>query len=265
MSTIVITGASSGIGRAAAVALAGAGHEVAVVGRNAERTRQVAERIGGRAFLADFSRIADVRRLAAELAEAYPRIDVLANNAGGVNRRREITPDGIELTWQANVLAPFVLTTSLLERLEGGRVIFTSSVASWFGAVRFGNPNTAGVPWASGFPAYGAAKRADAMLAPELVRRTGIEAYSFHPGFVATRFAGLDRSPLSGVVARIANTPEQGAAPLVHLASAEDVGVTPGTYFDQLKPGGRLPAQATDPDARATLWGLLERQASAIG
>lgn len=264
MSTIVVTGASSGIGRAAAVALAGRGHEIAVVGRNPERTREVADRIGGTAFIADFSRLADVRRLAAELAERYERIDVLANNAGGLLRRREITDDGVEATWQSNVLAPFVLTTELAPRLEGGRVIFTSSVAARSAAIRFGNPNRSGMPWFGGFPAYGAAKRADAMLAAELPRRTGIPAWSFHPGFVSTRFAGLHRTPFAGLVARVGKTPEEGAAPLIHLATVDEVGVPVGTYFDGLKPGGSLPAQALDPAEQAKLWDLLERQAGAV-
>ncbi|TPW70656.1 SDR family NAD(P)-dependent oxidoreductase [Schumannella sp. 10F1B-5-1] len=266
MSTIVITGASSGIGRAAALALAAEGHEVVVVGRDPDRTRQVAEAIGGTHHLADFDSLADVRRLARELAEAHERIDVLANNAGGLHPVREQTPDGVDVTWQRNVLAPFVLTTELLPTLtaSGTRVLFTGSVAQGFGAVDPVNPGRAGRPWMRGWPAYGAAKRADIMLAKELARRTGLESYSFHPGFIASRFAGLDQSVVAPVVARVAGSPEEGASPLIFLATAELGGIPNGTYFDRLKPEGRLSAQAEDPAEGARLWESLERLAARI-
>lgn len=264
MSTIVITGASSGIGRAAAIELGRQGHDVTVVGRNPGRTAEVADLAGGASLVADFSRLSDVRRLAADLRERFEHIDVLANNAGAFNGRRITTPDGMELTWEANVLAPFALTTELLPLLGGGRVLFTSSVAARFGTVHPGNPNRVGLPWLGGWSAYGASKRADAMLARELGRRTGLESYAFHPGFIATRFAGLDTSIASNLVARVARTPEQGAAPLVHLATAEAVGVPNGTYFDGLDPDGRLPRQAMDPAECTRLWDSLELQAARI-
>lgn len=266
MSVIVITGASSGIGRAAAIALAQQGHEVAVVGRDPDRTREVAAQTGGTPFLADFDRVAEVRELATALAEHYPRIDVLANNAGGIRRRRERSADGFERTWQHNVLAPFVLTTELLPRLQAddARVIFTGSIANRWGTVNAVNPNRDGIPWAGGWSAYGAAKRADIMLAKELARRSGLESYSFHPGFIASRFAGFDTSPIGGLVARIANTPEEGAAPLVFLATAERIGVDNGTYFDGMQPDGALAPQANDPAEWAKLWTALERQAAKL-
>ena len=129
---IVITGASSGIGRAAAQLLHARGHDIVVVGRNPERTAEVAREVDGDAFTADFDRLAEVRTLAARLADAYPRIDVLANNAGGIVGTRALTPDGIERTWQSNVLAPFVLTTALF-------VIFSGYLAlSRYGNIRLG-------------------------------------------------------------------------------------------------------------------------------
>src|SRR5687767_7946724 len=135
--TIVLTGASSGIGRVAALALAEGGARVAVVGRNPERTEAVAGLTGGVPYICDFDVLADVRRLAATLLAEHPRIDVLANNAGGVVARRELTVDGFERTLQSNYLAPFLLTRLLLPRLmeSGGRVICTSSVANRYGRV----------------------------------------------------------------------------------------------------------------------------------
>jgi len=264
--TIVITGASSGIGRAAALALAAEGHEIVVVGRDPERTREVAERVDAVHHLVDFDSIADVRRLARDLAEQHERIDVLANNAGGLVDRREPTADGVDVTWQRNVLAPFVLTTALLPKLieNGTRVLFTGSVAQAFGRVDAVNPGRAGRPWVGGWAAYGAAKRADIMLAKELAARTGLESYSFHPGFILSRFAGLDVSPLAPLVAQVAGSPEEGASPLIFLAAAELPGIPNGTYFDRMKPFGRLSAQAQDPAEGAKLWESLERLASRL-
>ncbi|MHB1235687.1 MAG: SDR family NAD(P)-dependent oxidoreductase, partial [Microbacteriaceae bacterium] len=129
--TIVITGASSGIGRAAALALAGPGVELAIVGRHPERTRAVAAAVNGTPFLADYDRLDDVRALADALLARYPRIDVLANNAGGLISKHALTVDGFERTFQSNHLAPFLLTNLLLPRLVagGGRVVSTASVA----------------------------------------------------------------------------------------------------------------------------------------
>ena len=127
----MLTGASSGIGVVAAEQLVDQGNQVAVVGRNPERTRAVAERIGATPFLADFERLDDVRALADALLDRYERIDVLANNAGGLNARRELTVDGHERTIQANHLAPFLLTNLLLPRLHrDGRPRATTCVWS---------------------------------------------------------------------------------------------------------------------------------------
>src|ERR1700712_3569502 len=192
---IVITGASSGIGRAAAIQLAKQGHQIAVVGRTADRVREVADEVGGDPFIADFDSVAAVRGLAAELLAAYPRIDGLANNAGGTVNHREITADGFERTWQSNVLAPFVLTEALLPRLleSNAKIVFTSSVGHRISKVDVADPNSAHGPWLRGFRAYGQAKRADLMLAKEYARTTPLSVYSFHPGGVATRFGGLDQ------------------------------------------------------------------------
>jgi NAD(P)-dependent dehydrogenase (short-subunit alcohol dehydrogenase family) len=130
--TIVITGASDGIGAAAARALSAAGERVVVVGRSETKTKAVATELAADYFVADFADLSQVRTLAAALREKYPRIDVLANNAGGIMGRRELTVDGHEKTFQVNHLAPFLLTTLLMDVLanSGARVINTSSVAN---------------------------------------------------------------------------------------------------------------------------------------
>ncbi len=263
MSTIVITGASSGIGAAAARELARLGHRIGVVGRNPERTRAIAAETEGDAFLADFDRLEDVRRLADELAASYERIDVLANNAGAIMPRRGFSADGVVSSWQHNVLAPFVLTTRLLPLLmtSSARVLFTASAAHWGGGIHLGDLERRNGPWVGGFPAYGAAKRADMMLARELARRTGLASYSFHPGLVATRF-GDTRGLAAALLHRVAITPEEGAAPLVLLASATEVPAENGAYFDRLHPRGRMAAQVRDDAVCRDLWDALERQAA---
>ncbi|GAA3893517.1 SDR family oxidoreductase [Leifsonia kafniensis] len=294
--TIVVTGASSGLGREAVKTLAERGAEVAIVGRNPERTRAVAAEVGGQAFLADFASFAEVRALADALLERYPTITVLANNAGGLVSKRTITEDGHELTIQSNFLSPFLLTQLLLPRLEATasaaeaghvtdamaradapgapgagarshavRVISTASVANRFGQLRLDDLDWTKRRWNGGWRAYGTAKIATILFTRELARRTlgsGVDAYSFHPGFVNTRF-GAD-SPLMKVGALVGNgglgiTPQAGAAPLVHLATAETIPSPSGTYFDGLQPDGASSKQARDLALAGELWAEAER------
>ncbi len=260
--TMVITGASSGLGRAAAVALADRGVEVAVVGRNPERTGAVAAEVGGRPFVADYDRLDDVRALADALLSRYERIDVLANNAGGLIGTRGISADGHERTFQHNHLAPFLLTNLLLERLTAsrGRVVSTASAANLAGRVDLDDLEWRRRTWLGGWPAYGTSKLETILFVKELARRTegtALEAYSFHPGFVATGF-GADSSllRLGQFVSRghLGISPAQGAAPLIHLAASRDIGSPSGTYFDGLKPNGRARSAAEDPALAARLW-----------
>src|ERR671929_2391132 len=144
MPTVILTGATRGIGRAAAIALAARGAELGVVGRDPARVRATADEArgsGGGApvheHVADLAQMGEVRRLAAELLEAYPRIDVLANNAGAMFTSRHVTPDGFERTFALNHLSPFLLTQLLLDRLDGGRVVTTASDAHTGGALDF--------------------------------------------------------------------------------------------------------------------------------
>jgi len=263
----VITGASSGIGRAAARMLHSLGHDIVVVGRDPQRTAAVATEVDGDAFVADFDRIADVRQLGEKLAAAYPRIDVLANNAGGIIGTRGLSADGIERTWQHNVLAPFVLTNALLPTLResGSTVVFTGSDANRWGAVDPDNPGRDGKAWMRGMPAYGAAKRADIMLARQFAKREpALHAYSFHPGAVATSFGNLDKGPLAPLVRWAIRTPEQGARLLVMLASTP-VDAPNGTYFAGNGRDRGLAAQARDDAEGDRLWAALDAEAAAIG
>ncbi|MCU1546078.1 MAG: short-chain dehydrogenase [Homoserinimonas sp.] len=267
-STIVITGASSGIGRVAASVLAEQGAQIAVVGRNPERTHAVAAAVGGTAFLANFDRLDDVRSLAEALLQRFDAIDVLANNAGGLVTRRATTQDGFERTFQSNHLAPFLLTTLLLPRLiaSEARVISTASVANVFGSLKFDDLNFDRRPWLGGWRAYGTSKLMSILFMRELARRTSstkLQAFSFHPGYVTTGFGqGSPLLRLTGALGpRFRIAPEQGAAPLIHLASTADVGMPSGTYFHQFAPEQRLHPRATDSRAAAELW---ERSAALV-
>lgn len=264
--TIVITGASSGIGANAAVRLSAAGWDVAVVGRNPERTRAVAEAVGGTAFLADYDRLDDVRELAASLEARYENIDVLANNAGGLIHPRGLSADGYERTIQHNHLAPFLLTNLLAPLLQASRarIIGTASVANTFGHLELDDLQWQKRPWFGGWRAYGTSKIATILFAQSLAAR-GLDAYSFHPGYVATRFGEL--SPLVRFAnavtgGRAAISPEEGATPLVHLATIDTVDAANGAYFDRLKPYGRIDASGRKPGVGDALW---EASAALVG
>lgn len=228
--TIVITGASDGIGAAAARSLHSLGNRVVVVGRSPEKTAAVARDLGGADyFLADFSRLDDVRALAATLLERYPRIDVLANNAGGIMGRREETEDGHEKTLQVNHLAPFLLTNLLMDRLTDSQatVVNTSSAANSLFA-RFDIDDLESRRSYTPNRAYGNAKLANILFTRELddrYRTRGISTAAFHPGAVATSFAAESTTMMRLVYRTVLNrfliSPEQGAETLVWLATAD--------------------------------------------
>jgi len=269
--TVILTGASSGIGVVAAERLAEQGNEVAVVGRNPERTRDVASRVGGTAFLADFERLDDVRALAESLLDRYDRIDVLANNAGGLYAKREVTVDGHERTFQTNHLAPFLLTNLILPRLiataEAGhpaRVVSTASVANLFGNVRLDDLDFVERAWLGGWRAYGSGKLETILFIRELAERltgTGVDAFSFHPGTIATNF-GMS-SPLIRFGSAVTRqgygiSVDLGAAPLVMLAGENAVGAPSGTYFDRLTANGKVRRQAKNAQLGRDLWSISE-------
>ena len=260
--TIVITGASVGIGAAAARELTRRGETVVLVGRSPEKTRTIADELGAEFHLADFAELDQVRGLAATLLERHPRIDVLANNAGGIMGDRAETVDGHELTFQVNHLAPFLLTTLLADRLveSGATVIATSSVAHRLysdldlddlDARRRYSPERA----------YGNAKLANILFTRELHRRyhpRGLSAAAFHPGVVATGFSSGSSSTLrflyGTVLSRFIASPEKGASTLVWLAETPSgTAWQSGGYFAKSKPA-RLKKGVDDPALAAALW-----------
>jgi NAD(P)-dependent dehydrogenase (short-subunit alcohol dehydrogenase family) len=260
--TIVITGASDGIGAAAARVLAAAGDHVVIVGRSPQKTAAVAAELGVASYVADFARLDEVRELAATLLAEHPRIDVLANNAGGIMGDRTETIDGHEKTFQVNHLAPFLLTTLLLDRLvdSQARVITTSSVANRL----FGHLEIDDLDARTGYrpnKAYGDAKLANILFTRELSRRyspAGISAASFHPGGVATNFAADSTSPMrivyTSVLKRLLISPEKGADTLVWLATSEPGSQwVSGEYYEKRKIA-KANAQASDADLARELW-----------
>ncbi|MFC5930018.1 SDR family NAD(P)-dependent oxidoreductase [Cryobacterium melibiosiphilum] len=260
--TIVITGASDGIGAAAARNLSRRGDNVVIVGRSATKTRQVADELGADFFVADFAVLAEVRALAATLLERYPRIDVLANNAGGIMGARQSTVDGNEKTFQVNHLAPFLLTSLLMDRLvqSHATVINTSSAAnSLLGNLVIGDLNaTSGY---SANKAYGDAKLANILFTTELHRRfheQGVSTAAFHPGGVATGFATGSTSVMRLVyttwLKRFLKTPEQGADTLVWLATTKPgVDWVSGEYYDK-RTVAKANKQADDAGLARELW-----------
>lgn len=191
--TIIITGGSDGIGAAAARQLKAAGYSVAIVGRNIKKTEKVAKELDIPYHIADYAVLSDVARLAEELKK-YPHISALANNAGAALNERKITRDGIEQTFQINVLAPFLLTRLLIEKLcaDKANVIQTASIAANLFGRDFSLDDIQNEKNYSPVKAYGEAKLCDVLFTRELNKRyggKGINAVAFEPGVPRTNFA----------------------------------------------------------------------------
>lgn len=270
--TIVITGASDGIGAAAARELERQGHEVVLVGRSPAKTGALAAELGAPSYTSDFADLDDVRRLADELGANHPRIDVLANNAGGIMGHRSLTKDGFESTFQVNHLAPFLLTSLLLPTLTSSRatVVQTASIA----ARLFGHVDLDDLQLERGYSpdrAYGNGKLENILFTRELDRRhgaDGIAAAAFHPGVVGTSFARDTTHPMrflyhTPVIKNLFTiSPERGAKGLVWLATQEPGRDWPtGEYFERNKVAKSNP-QARDADLARGLW---DRSAELVG
>ncbi len=270
--TVLVTGASDGIGAETARVLAGKGATVHVTGRSADKLRPIAEAVGTEPLVADFSRLDDVRRLAGEVGERLGTIDVLLNNAGGTFSPSQRTADGHEPNFQVNHLAPFLLTTLLRPQLaaatDGALVVNTSSVGNLIGRVVLDDLDYERRR-AREFPAYGTGKLMNILFTRGIAQRwseDGIASVAVHPGPVGSSF-GRDswfvglvyRSPLK----RFATiSVADGAAPLIALAErGPDPGID-GRYFSRFTIDGRESKQASD---QAIIDGLWERSAALVG
>ena len=266
----VVTGATSGIGKAAATALARLGATVVMVGRDRGRTEAAAAQIAAvsasppRAEIADLASLEQVRGLAGRLA-GLDRIDVLINNAGLVLGDRRITPDGLEHVFALNHLAPFLLTSLLLPKLTGSapaRVVTVTSDAHSAARLDLRDPNLEH-GWDS-WRSYANSKLANILFTRELARRldgTGVTANCAHPGVVRTGF-GRESRPLLKLGITIARpfmlSPERGADTIVYLASSPDVAGQTGGYY--VKRQRREPSAAARDDTVAReLWELSEK------
>lgn len=263
--TVLVTGATGGIGKVAARTLAGLGARVVIVGRNKAKTAEVAREIGAASFIvADLSVMAEVRRAAAQFRDQEGRLDVLLNNAGAVVSKRQETPEGIEMTWALNHLNYFLLTQELGDLLKAtphARVVSVSSSAHTSGKMRWDD-----LEFRRGynaFAAYGQSKLANILFTRELSRRlqgTGVSANALHPGFVRTGFGHNNGGMLSriiGLMGVFAISEDQGAQTSIYLASSPEVEGVSGQYFDKQAPSKTAP-QALDDAAAARLWTVSE-------
>ena len=247
--TILITGATSGIGREASVALARHGAQVVLVGRDPARTKAAAADVMARGgsrevshLLCDFSSQAAIRSLAEAYRARHDRLDVLVNNAGAVNRERRLTVDGIEATFAVNHLGYFLLTNLLLDllvRSAPARVVTVASAAHRRGTLDFGDLGFERGYWI--MRAYSRSKLANVLFAAELARRlggTGVTSNSLHPGNVATNIWSSDAPVWAKPIIQLALRPflisaEEGAATIVQLAVRPDLARVTGSYFEK--------------------------------
>lgn len=264
----LVTGATNGIGKAAAQALAQMGATVVVVGRDAQKTARVTEEIKSISanqnvdfLLADLSSQQEVRRLAEEFKSKYSHLHVLLNNAGGTFATCQLSVDGIEMTFALNHLAYFLLTNMLLEMMKASapaRIINVSSDAHSDGRIDF--DNLQGEQSYSSFGPYGNSKLANILFTTELARRlegTGVTVNALHPGLTSTGFGrnnpGFLMKIMGVVIPLIARSPEKGAETSIYLASSTAVQGITGKYFVDCKDTQPAP-QAADRVVAIRLW-----------
>lgn len=265
--TVVITGGTSGIGKVAAEMLAEMGARIILIARDRSRGESVLARLAKinpkdahRAVYADLTRLSEMKRAAANIAEQERRIDVLINNAGAIFSERKLTEDGLERTFALNHMSYFVVTEGLLQKLAASapsRIISTASGAHKSAELDFDDLQNAKAY--SAIKAYGRSKLCNILHTRELAGRlegTRVTANCMHPGFVATRF-GDESGGLISPVVRIAKlfaiSPEKGADTIVYLASSPEVASVSGQYYFQRRPD--LPSRAAqDNKAALRLW-----------
>jgi len=264
----LVTGGTNGIGRATAQALAQMGATVVIVGRDAQKAAQVTEEIRAASdnrdvdwLLADLSSQQDIRRLATEFKTKYSQLHVLLNNAGATFTTRQLSVDGIEMTFALNHLAYFLLTNLLLDTMKAStpaRIINVSSDAHSGGKIEF--DNLQGERSYSSFGPYGNSKLANILFTAELARRlegTGVTVNALHPGLTSTGFGrnnpGFLMKVMGAVIPLIARSPEKGAGTSIYLASSPEVQSITGKYFVDRKVTQPAP-QAADMAVAKKLW-----------
>jgi NAD(P)-dependent dehydrogenase (short-subunit alcohol dehydrogenase family) len=265
--TVVVTGATSGIGEVAADRLAQKGARIVFVARDKERgqetlkhLRAIAGHDNHAAHYADLMRLSEQKRVAKEIADSEPQIDVLINNAGALFNTRQLTEDGLEKTFALNHMSYFTVTNVLLDKLKatpGARIVSTASDAHKGAKLDFNDLQAA--KRFSGFSAYGKSKLCNILFTRELSRRlagTGVSANCLHPGFVGTRFGDQSGGIVSWGVRLAKNfalTPEQGAQTIIYLASSPDVDGKSGGYYFKSKLATPTEEAQNDADAKR-LW-----------
>jgi len=270
--TVMITGFTSGVGRAAAVALGEMGADLVLVCRNAVKGKEVSEEVSAKTgvsplvLVGDLGVQADVRRVAEEFLSSGKPLHVLFNNAGVVMQGRSTTVDGLETTFAINHLGYFLLTGLLIERLRESapsRVVSTASDAHKFSGGGMNFDDLQSESGYSTFRVYGRSKLANILFTRELARReagSGVTANAFHPGFVASGFSknnGVLASILMTAISPFARSIERGAETGVYLCSSPGVADVSGGYFYDMKPLTPARAAQSDEDA-ARLWSVSE-------
>jgi len=273
--TVVITGGTSGIGEVAAETLAKMGARIILVARDKSRGEMTLARLRESApdgahslHVADLTRLAEMKRVAAQIAHQEPLVDVLINNAGALFSERRLTEDGFEYTFALNHMAYFVVTEGLRERLlasGSARIINTASNAHQRATLDFDDLQSA--KRFGGMKAYSRSKLCNILFTRELARRlygTSVTANCLHPGFVATRFGDQSGGLISrfvGLAKLFAISPAKGAETIVYLASSPKVAETTGQYFYKCLPTTPSP-WAQDDQSALLLWQRSEVLAS---
>jgi NAD(P)-dependent dehydrogenase (short-subunit alcohol dehydrogenase family) len=270
----LVTGATEGIGKAAALEFAKRGANLTIVGRNREKTERVLAELKAASgseqlelLVGDLSKLADIRAVAAAFRAKHDRLDVLVNNAGAVFATHQLSADGLEMTFALNHVGYFLLTHELLDLVKktpGARVVSTSSGAQQAGRIDF--EVLAKRPKGdAGFRVYCDSKLANVLFTRALAKRlggTGATANCFHPGFVQTGFAmnnpGLLKSAIKVVASLFARTPEKGAETLVWLATSPEAAKTTGEYFHDRKVA-KVQKLGRDDALAEHLWAFSEK------
>lgn len=269
----LITGATSGVGKVTALVLAGQGASVIGVGRDSRKCADARTEIRSATsnpkvefLIADLSILSQIRRLASEIRDRYPRLDVLVNNAGAFFLRRRVNPEGIEMTWALNQLNYFLLTNLLLDHSLASapaRIVNVASGAHYRGKIHLDDLNLE--RGYNGWKAYCQSKLANVLFTyhlAHLMEGTGVTVNSLTPGFVATRIGhntGLAIKPIVQLVQKIGGmSPEKGAETIIYLSSSPEVKGVTGKFYIEKKAVMSSP-NSYDPETAQLLWEACER------